>query len=79
MPPALTVSDIIDRRPLSGVQWWVLGLCTLVVLLDGFDVQAAAFTGPAIAAAWGIDRANMGPVYAAGLAGMAVGALLLGL
>ncbi|GAB4354460.1 MAG: aromatic acid/H+ symport family MFS transporter [Immundisolibacter sp.] len=78
MPPTLTVSDIIDRRPLSGMQWWVLGLCTLVVLLDGFDVQAAAFTGPAIAAAWGIDRASMGPVYAAGLAGMAVGALLLG-
>ncbi|WP_448508721.1 MFS transporter [Immundisolibacter sp.] len=78
MTPSPTVTELIDQRPLSTLQWWVLGLCTLVVLLDGFDVQAAAFTGPAIAAAWQLERSAMGPVYAAGLAGMAVGALLLG-
>jgi len=75
---ATTVGDAIDQRPLSGVQWWVLGLCTLVVLLDGFDVQAAAFTGPALAVAWQLERSAMGPIFAAGLAGMAVGALLIG-
>ena len=75
---AITVSELIDQRPLSGVQWWVLGLCTLVVLLDGFDVQAAAFTGPALAVAWQLERSAMGPIFAAGLAGMAVGALLIG-
>ncbi len=78
MTQTATVSELIDGRPLSGVQWWVLGLCTLVVLLDGFDVQAAAFTGPALAAAWQLERSTMGPIFAAGLAGMAVGALLLG-
>lgn len=78
MTPTITIAELIDQRPLSGLQWWVLGLCTLVVLLDGFDVQAAAFTGPAIASAWGLQRSAMGPVYAAGLAGMAIGALLLG-
>ena len=78
MTPALTVSELIDQRPLSTLQWIVLALCTAVVVLDGFDVQAAAFTGPAIAAAWGIERNSLGPVFAAGLAGMAVGALLIG-
>ncbi len=78
MAQTVTVSELIDGRPLSGVQWWVLGLCTLVVLLDGFDVQAAAFTGPALAGAWQLERSTMGPIFAAGLAGMAVGALLLG-
>ncbi|MFZ5492859.1 MAG: MFS transporter [Pseudomonadota bacterium] len=72
------VTELIDQRPLAPVQWWVLGLCTLIVLLDGFDVQAAAFTGPALAVAWGLERSSMGPVFAAGLAGMAVGALLIG-
>lgn len=72
------VGELIDQRPLAPVQWWVLGLCTLVVLLDGFDVQAAAFTGPALAADWQVDRSGLGPVFAAGLAGMAVGALLIG-
>ena len=78
MTPAVTVGELIDQRPLAPVQWWVLGLCTLVVLLDGFDVQAAAFTGPALAVAWQLERSAMGPVFAAGLAGMAVGALLIG-
>lgn len=78
MTQPLAVGELIDERPLSAVQWWVLGLCTLVVLLDGFDVQAAAFTGPALAVAWQLERSVMGPVFAAGLAGMAVGALLLG-
>ncbi len=78
MTPPLTVTELIDRQPLSGLQWWVLGLCTLVVLLDGLDLQAAAFTGPAIAAQWGLERSSMGPVYAMGLAGGAIGALLMG-
>lgn len=78
MTQPATVTELIDQRPLSGLQWMVLALCAAVVLLDGFDVQAAAFTGPAIAAAWGIERNSLGPVFAAGLAGMAVGALLIG-
>lgn len=78
MKPAHTVPRLIDQRPLSGLQWWVLGLCTLVVLLDGLDLQAAAFTGPAIAAQWQLERSSMGPIYAMGLAGGAIGALLMG-
>lgn len=63
---------------MSGQQWWVLALCTLVILLDGLDLQAAAFTGPSIAAQWQLERSSMGPIYAMGLAGGAVGALLMG-
>ena len=78
MKPAHTVPGLIDQRLLSGLQWWVLGLCTLVVLLDGLDLQAAAFSGPAIAAQWQLERSSMGPIYAMGLAGGAIGALLMG-
>lgn len=72
------VAEPIDERPMSGQQWWVLALCTLVILLDGLDLQAAAFTGPSIAAQWQLERSSMGPIYAMGLAGGAVGALLMG-
>lgn len=46
--------------------------------LDGFDVMAISFASPGIAAEWGIDRAALGFVLSAELAGMAVGSLLLG-
>lgn len=72
------VAEPIDERPMSGQQWWVLALCTLVILLDGLDLQAAAFTGPSIAAHWQLERSSMGPIYAMGLAGGAIGALLMG-
>lgn len=53
-------------------------LCTLVILLDGLDVQAIAFTAPAIAGEWSLAPGRLGPVFGAGLVGMAVGALLVG-
>lgn len=56
------VAEPIDGRPMSSQQWWVLALCTLVILLDGLDLQAAAFTGPSIAAQWQLERSSMGPV-----------------
>lgn len=68
----------LDARALAPVQWRVMVLCTVVILLDGFDVQAIAFTGPAIAAQWGLASGSLGPVFAAGLVGMAVGALVVG-
>ena len=68
----------LDARPMRPVQWEVMVLCTLVILLDGFDVQAIAFTAPAIAADWNLAAVRLGPVFAAGLVGMAGGALLIG-
>jgi AAHS family 4-hydroxybenzoate transporter-like MFS transporter len=47
-------------------------------LLDGFDTQAVAFVAPVLAAQWHIDLALLGPVFAAGLAGLMIGALAFG-
>jgi MFS transporter, AAHS family, 4-hydroxybenzoate transporter len=68
----------LDARPIGALQWRVLALCTLVILLDGFDVQAIAFTAPAIARDWRLAPGSLGPVFAAGLVGMAAGALAIG-
>jgi AAHS family 4-hydroxybenzoate transporter-like MFS transporter len=55
----------------------VILLCTLVALLDGFDTQVIAYVAPVIAREWGHSPASFGPVFAAGPAGLAVGAFLL--
>ena len=75
---ALNVTEVIDRARLSRLQLWVICVCTLVIVLDGFDVQAIAFAGPAIAAEWQMATSALGPILGAGLVGMAVGALVLG-
>jgi MFS transporter, AAHS family, 4-hydroxybenzoate transporter len=59
-------------------QWQVALLCALVAVCDGFDTQAIAFVAPAIARQWGIPAAEFGPIFAAGLVGLALGAFLFG-
>ena len=50
----------------------------LTFVFDGFDIQGVAFVAPELLKQWGITRAALGPVLAAGLVGMAAGSLLLG-
>jgi len=53
-------------------------LCGLVILFDGFDAQALSFAAPALSHAWGAPASVLAPAFSAGLAGMMIGAVLLG-
>lgn len=55
-----------------------LVLSAAVILLDGFDIQVLAFAAPALMAEWGVSRAELAPLFAAGLIGMAVGGIVGG-
>ena len=63
---------------LTALQWAVVVLCFAVNALDGFDIQAIAFTAPSIRDAWTLSGRTLGVVFSAGLVGMAVGSILLG-
>lgn len=76
--PSVDVAEIVDRAPLSGLQIAVLVLAGITVVLDGIDIQAIAFAAPKIAAELGLEKAALGPVFSAGLVGMALGSLLMG-
>src|SRR5262245_42883867 len=71
----LTVNDVIDNQPLSGFQVVTILLCSLVLLLDGFDTQAMGFLVPPIAEELGIPLSAFGPVLSAGLFGLMLGAM----
>jgi AAHS family 4-hydroxybenzoate transporter-like MFS transporter len=79
MPVDVTVdiAAVIDRNRLSAFQVTVLVIVGITVIMDGFDVQAMGFVAPAIIQQWGVSRAALGPVFAAGLTGMLVGSLVL--
>ncbi len=77
-PSATTARALIDAAPLSRFQWQTFFLCFCVTLFDGFDTQAIAFTGPAIASAFHLGPNELTPLIVAGTLGMALGAITLG-
>jgi AAHS family 4-hydroxybenzoate transporter-like MFS transporter len=67
-----------DQARFGAYQLRVVVLCFLVTTFDGFDTQAIAFTGPALAQALGVGPRGLAPIVTAGVAGMALGAVLFG-
>lgn len=70
-------SDSASQSP-RALQIRVVLLCALVAFCDGLDTQAIAFVAPVISGQWGIEPKSLGPVFSAGLVGLALGALLFG-
>ncbi|GAB4355399.1 MAG: aromatic acid/H+ symport family MFS transporter [Immundisolibacter sp.] len=67
-----------DTTRFGGYQVQVVVLCFVVTLFDGFDTQAIAFAGPALSQAMGVGPRGLAPIVTAGVAGMALGAVLFG-
>jgi len=76
-PRVLDPRGLIDAAPMSRAQVAAVAGTVALSALDGFDVLAVTFVAPGVAREFGIDRAGLGLVLAAGLAGMALGSLLL--
>lgn len=55
-----------------------IGLCFIVALLEGLDLQAPGIAGPGMAAAFQLDKAWMGWIFGAGILGLLPGALVGG-
>lgn len=68
-----TLEAVIDDLPFGRFHWRLLGLVAVIMLLDGFDLQVAAFAAPAILKAWNLSPAAFAPVAAAALVGVAIG------
>lgn len=73
----IDIPALIDANRISRTQVWILLMVALTVVMDGFDVQAMGYVAPAIIKEWGVSKAELGPVFGAGLFGMLVGSLTL--
>ncbi|MBI3229455.1 MAG: aromatic acid/H+ symport family MFS transporter, partial [Burkholderiales bacterium] len=69
---------LINQQPISGTQMLIVGLCSLVALLDGLDTQSIGVAAPFIAKLFGLEKPQLGPIFSAGLIGAALGALTFG-
>lgn len=61
------------RRP-----WALLGISFVLVMIDGYDLFIVSFVAPLLAKDLKLSLAEIGGVFAAGLAGSMAGGLLLG-
>jgi len=73
----VTVSSVVDPRPLGRIHVVVLVLCGFVMFLDGFDTQALSFAAPVLAKEWGLGPAEVGTLLSAAIFGLMVGYLCL--
>jgi benzoate transport len=69
------LTEAIRTKRMSGAQVMAVALCTVINMVDGFDILVASFTAPAIASEWGLSARQLGLLFSAGLAGMTLGAL----
>jgi MFS transporter, AAHS family, 4-hydroxybenzoate transporter len=76
--PAIDVVEFIDQHPVGGFQLKLLATCAAVLFLDGFDTTAIGYVAPSLAREWHLTKADLGPVFSAGLFGLMIGALMFG-
>jgi AAHS family 4-hydroxybenzoate transporter-like MFS transporter len=74
----IDVDSLLDNGALRGLPLLVVICTTMVLILDGLDIQVIAFAAPALMTEFGIERKALGPVLAAALLGMSIGSFTLG-
>ncbi|WP_168384490.1 MFS transporter [Acinetobacter indicus] len=67
----------MNNKTMNGYQWFVIGICILLNVIDGFDVLVMAFTASSVSAEWGLSGSQLGVLLSAGLFGMGAGSLFL--
>ena len=76
--PIVDVAALIDKTRFGALQIRITVLCGLIALLDGLDLQSIGLAAPAIGAALHIPPPAFGTVFSTALAGLALGAFVLG-
>jgi AAHS family 4-hydroxybenzoate transporter-like MFS transporter len=73
----INISDLVDNSRFGAFQMRLLILCSMCLIMDGFDVQAMGYVAPSIIEEWKVPNAQLGPVFSAALVGVLFGSLLL--
>jgi len=76
----ITIQDIknqIDNSPVTRFQVISIALCSVINMIDGFDMLVMAFTAAALSDDWGVTKTELGVLFGAGIAGMGLGSLIV--
>lgn len=73
----IEIGDLIDSRPISALQVYVIVVCAMCVVFDGLDLQIMALTVPALSKAWSLPPPSFSTALSAALLGMGIGAAFI--
>src|SRR5882762_7680984 len=71
------VDELIDDSPIGKLQILVLLLGTMVIFVDGFNIQVMGYIAPQLAKAWHLPNELLGPIFSSGFFGVFGGYLFL--
>jgi benzoate transport len=74
---ASLVAEVIDDGKASGQQFFIIALCVLFNMVDGFDITAMAIVASGVATDLSLTDDKLGLIFSFALAGMMAGAMLL--
>ncbi|MCF2588696.1 MFS transporter [Brevibacterium sp. UCMA 11752] len=74
----MDLRERLNTSRMSAYQWLIVGICTFLNALDGYDVLAISFSSNQVSEEFSLSGTVLGLVMSAALLGMAIGALVLG-
>lgn len=75
---SIEIDQLVDGQKIGRLVRRVVALSLLVQCADGFDLAAMSYAAPELIHSWHFAPASLGPVFSAGIVGMALGGPLLG-
>lgn len=73
-----TVQPVELDKSQTSRKWLTIGLCFIVAMLEGIDLQAAGIAAAGMRSAFDLSSAGLGAIFSAGILGLLPGALLGG-
>jgi MFS transporter, AAHS family, 4-hydroxybenzoate transporter len=77
--PTVDIGEILDEGPFTLFQIVVIVLAAMAIVLDGLSNQLIGFAIPSMAGEWAVKPSVLAPAVAAGLFGMGIGSVFVGL
>ncbi|MFL9547484.1 MFS transporter [Acinetobacter baumannii] len=73
----MDIFNELKTRPMNSYRWLLVGLCILLNIVDGYDVQVMSFTAASVSKEWALCGSVLGILISLGLVGMAFGSLFI--
>lgn len=73
-----TFDQVLARTPVKAFQLATAGICLVLLMYDGLDMQLLGLVAPVVINEFGVDKAGFGVAMSAALVGMGIGAWIGG-
>lgn len=76
-PRTMDVDSFVDGLKLSRFHILIIGLCTLLMMIDGYELYVVGYVLPVLAEDFGVTRTDLTPILVAQQIGMVTGAYFI--